>query len=212
MSDLKVNGNTINLTGQRFGKLTVIQYDHSDKNGAHWLCQCDCGNRKVVSAHCLKIGHALSCGCLCFSANNHSKERLYTTWHDMLRRCFVPKCKSYPNYGGRGITVCNEWRNDYMAFKNWAMQNGYTDSLTIDRIDSDGNYEPSNCRWVTMKVQENNTRKNWFIECNGISHTVAEWADILGIPYTALRSRLKRGWSLEKAFSKPVQQRINSNA
>lgn len=207
-----MNGNTINLIGQKFGKLTVIRYDHTNKNGAYWLCRCDCGKEKIVCAHSLKTGHVSSCGCLRFSADNHSKERLYTTWKDMLRRCFNPKCKSYPNYGGRGITVCNEWKSSYLNFKSWALHSGYTDSLTIDRIDSNGNYEPSNCRWVTLKVQENNTRKNRFLEYHGISHTVSEWANILEISYPALLNRLKRGWSLEKAFSKPVQQRADCNA
>jgi len=201
-----VNGNLIDLTGRRFGKLEVISLDHINKNGSYWLCQCECENTHVASAHCLKTGHTTSCGCLYYSARGHSKERLYTTWKDMLRRCGNPKCKSYSNYGGRGITVCEEWKADYLNFKAWSLSSGYRDTLTIDRINSSGNYEPLNCQWATMKMQENNTRNNRIVSYNNETHTVAEWAEIIGISYATISGRLNRSWTMDR-ISKTSQQK-----
>jgi hypothetical protein len=205
-----MNGNTIDLTGRTFGKMTVLKYDHSNKNGAYWLCECECKNTKIVSAHSLKTGHTASCGCLYFSVNNQSKERLYRIWKDMLRRCYSPKCKSYRIYGGRGIVVCEEWKIEYSIFKEWAMSSGYSNKLTIDRIDSNGNYEPSNCKWSTYKEQENNSSNNRVIEYGGASHSVAIWAEILGLSYPTLISRIRRGWSVDRAFYTPQQKRARN--
>jgi len=196
------------LQGRRFGKLTVIEFDHSNKNGAYWKCQCDCGNQHVASAHGLKTGHISSCGCLAYTSFGYSHERLYKIWKDMKYRCYSRTCKSFPNYGGRGIAVCSEWKSDYSNFRRWALSNGYERNLTIDRINANGNYEPGNCRWATYKEQENNTRKNRFIAYNGVTHTVAEWADILGLSYAAVRSRANHGWAMERIVNTPCQKRI----
>ena len=114
-------------------------------------------------------------------------------------RCYNPRTDSYKYYGGRGITICNEWLLDFMNFYNWAIDNNYKEGLSIDRIDSDGNYEPSNCRWVTAKEQANNTRRNHYITYNQEIHTIKEWAEILSIDYNKLRYRIKKHSNLEKA-------------
>lgn len=205
-------GKFIDLTGQRFGRLTVIK--KLGHRGKHilWLCVCDCGTERAVASTHLRSGHSQSCGCLqkehtVASSKTHgmSNTRIYREYASMKRRCDNPNVQDYSHYGGRGITICEEWRNDFMAFYNWAMANGYRDDLTIDRIDFNGNYEPSNCRWATMKEQANNTRRNSFLEFNGETKTVKQWAEIVGIRYGTLVARLNDyGWSVEKALTTPV--------
>lgn len=128
-------------------------------------------------------------------------KRLYSIWHNMKSRCYYRKSEKYKDYGGRGIIVCDEWRNNFQAFYDWAMSHGYADDLTIDRKDVNGNYEPSNCRWVTQKEQHNNTRKNHYITYNGETKTAAEWARQYGIHRCVLNNRIRRGWNFEKAIS-----------
>lgn len=128
--------------------------------------------------------------------------RIYNIWHDMKRRCYCKSRKSYARYGGRGITVCPEWQ-EFMPFYDWAMANGYSDNLTIDRIDVNGNYEPSNCRWVTSKEQANNKRNNHMITHNGKTQTITQWADELEINESTLHSRISRGFSCEKVLTMP---------
>ena len=160
----------IDLTGQRFVRLTVIERRESTKDGqATWLCQCDCGNQSVVTGGHLRTGHSTSCGCLQIekrSQGNHvihgkKHTRLYGVWAGMKKRCYNPKYEAYNRYGGRGITVCDEWLHDFGAFYDWAMDNGYDESAaygkcTLDRIENDKGYSPENCRWVDMKTQSNN--------------------------------------------------------
>lgn len=136
-----------------------------------------------------------------------SNERLYDVYCKMIDRTTNKRNKMYKHYGARGIKVCNEWLNDYQLFKKWAYENGYNDkapkrSLSIDRINNDGNYEPSNCRWVDEKVQHNNTSRNRYITYNGITKTMQQWCDEFGISKTTMFGRLQRGWSLEEAFTK----------
>ena len=190
------------LTGQRFSRLTVIERVKSHKlndKHAYWKCLCDCGNYCIVASHHLRSGETKSCGCL---NNGKSYTRLYRIWNDMKCRCYRYKETAYKYYGDRGIIVCDEWLNDFQAFYDWAMANGYDDTLTIDRIDVNGNYEPSNCRWVSRKVQMNNTRRNHLITYNGKTQTIAQWAEELNIKQNTLLYRIRRGWSIEKALTK----------
>jgi len=154
------------LTGKRYGKLTVLKYVGKDKNRhSLWLCKCDCGVEKTISSTALQAGQK-SCGCegarttLSQRMTKHGmyKSRIYDIWHCMKDRCYREGNSKYYLYGGRGIRVCDEWKNDFVPFYEWAMSNGYKDDLTLDRIDSDGNYEPSNCRWATVTEQNRNRR------------------------------------------------------
>ena len=199
------------LTGRRFGRWTVIE--PSEKRGHHriWKCQCDCGTVKDVYETNLKCGKTLSCGCLVKEVNSTHGDydsRLYGIWASMLDRC-KPNHHGSKNHGDRGITVCKEWKNSFEAFKEWAISNGYDSNAergqcTIDRIDNDGNYEPSNCRWVNNKTQCRNKRNNRILTYKGESHCVAEWAEIIGISPNTIYTRLFNGWSVESALGTPV--------
>lgn len=195
----------VDVIGQRFGKLTVVEeveprITPSGRKFRMVLCKCDCGNTTVASIDHLRNGHTKSCGCYKsdWAKENVTKHgqagsRLYQTYMHMKERCFKETSKSYPRYGGRGITVCDEWlgENGFQHFYDWAMNNGYKDSLTIDRINNDGNYEPSNCRWATQEQQMNNVSYNVHLTYNGETHTVAEWSKILGVNQDTIQARNK---------------------
>lgn len=129
----------------------------------------------------------------------------------MMNRCYNEKSEKYPSYGGRGIKVCGEWIDSYQAFEEWALNHDYAEHLTLDRIDVNGNYEPSNCRWATAKEQANNTRSNHFLEYNGERHTISEWSDIVGISKRDIQNRLKLGWPIEDILTKPISKIARKN-
>lgn len=135
--------------------------------------------------------------------------RLFKIWSSMKERCYRAAHPHYKDYGGRGIAVCEEWKSDLLVFKNRAMVNGYADNLTIDRKDVNGDYSPDNCRWVTMKEQQNNKRSNHRVSLNGVSHTITEWAEITAIKKTTIKERLRCGWAEEKALTMPVRKRAD---
>lgn len=197
--------------GQRFGRLTVIREAENRKGHRYILCQCDCGNQKEINIGSLISGCSTSCGCYrkeYISRKNlkhgdtyrGKHERLHHIWTGMKNRCNNPNLAGYHNYGGRGIKVCPEWEQDYSAFKEWALSHGYADNLSIDRINNDRGYNPDNCRWVTMKVQSNNTRVNHRVTYKGETHTLSEWQDITGIKDDYIGRRLKKGMDLDRVF------------
>ncbi len=204
------------LANMRFGRLTALYYEVRGKR-IYWLCKCDCGTEKWVRSDCLTRGGSTSCGC--YNAEKTRRQikhgdgrrgkssRIYNILITMKQRCENPRNPNYKYYGGRGISICPEW-HDYMTFKKWALSNGYNDTLTIDRIDVNGNYEPSNCRWVTMKVQANNTRGNHYISLEGVTKTRTQWAELFGILPTSLDNyKWKHKCSYEEAVKHYVEQR-----
>lgn len=209
-------GSSVDLTGRRFGMLEAVCVSGKYKSGQmKWLCKCDCGNEVSVCGSSLIRGLTKSCGCakgdMCREANiKHSmiKTRLYRIWSGIKTRCFDVNSHAYGRYGGRGITMCNEWKNDFLSFYEWSIANGYSDNLTIDRIDNEKGYSPSNCRWATYKEQCNNQSSNRYWTAFGETHTVAEWSDIKGIPDQTLRARVLRyGWPVERALTEKVRGR-----
>ena len=201
-------GRFVDLTGQRFGRLTAVGV--AGKRGTHtiWRCECDCGESTKVQVDKLRSGHTRSCGCIHReqlvqrnTVHDGAGTRLYWAWAHIKDRCNNEACKDYSLYGGRGIQVCDEWTNDFMAFRDWALANGYSEDLSIDRINVNGNYEPSNCRWATAVQQANNKRSNHRVQFNGETHTLTEWERITGIQQSTIRQRLKAGWSVERALT-----------
>lgn len=178
------------ITGNKYGMLTVVERVDIGKPRAWWRCKCDCGNETITSSDMLKRGNTRSCGCL-HEINRYrrhgnggrkNRTRLYKTWSGMIQRTTNPNDKYFSNYGGRGIGICDEWRKDFVAFKEWADQNGYADDLFIDRIDNDGGYSPDNCRFVTRLQQQNNLRCNVrYMMSNGEILTNTEIANILNV-------------------------------
>ena len=195
-----------NLTGKTFSFLTVLNRSKDRGNGkkpvVKWVCKCVCGKIVTVKSDSLLSGHTVSCGCKKIKHGYANKERLYQTWKNMRKRCFNPNDNRWENYGGRGITICQEW-NDYKIFRKWAMDNGYNDNLTIDRIDVNGNYCPENCRWADAKIQANNVSRNRIIEYEGKKMTMSEFADYIGISYSALQHRITRGWDINSIVTTP---------
>ena len=162
--------NFIDLSGQRFGRLIVLhrvedKIGNGGRRKVQYLCKCDCGQTKIIIGESLRSGRTISCGCYASESikkrsTKHGKryERIYSIFCDMKKRCYNKKDKRYSSYGGRGITICDEWLNDFNSFYDWSMEHGYREDLTIDRIDNDGNYEPLNCQWITRS--ENSTKRN----------------------------------------------------
>lgn len=197
------------LTNKKYGMWTALklEVDHTAQNKRKWLCVCDCGTKRIVSENNLLNHKSTSCGCRRVESNkqrsihNASHSSLWQIHKSMKHRCYYMLDKNFKNYGGRGITICDEWLGNagFVRFMNWALENGFQEGLTIDRIDNDGGYEPSNCRWVTMKEQNLNKRSNAFIEFMGIRKPRSVWADAIGIHSTSLKYRVEK-WGIEKAL------------
>lgn len=206
----------IDLVGQEFGRLRVLKRAENDKhNKSRWMCSCVCGREVVVNASSLRRGLTKSCGCLWLevmsetrSTHGMSKERIYSEYIGIKKRCLNKNSSGYKKYGNRGITICEEWlgENGFINFYEWAMSHGYRDDLTIERIDVNGNYCPENCKWITAKEQANNKRNTLRLEYNGETHTTLEWEEITGITSGTIRQRLWNGWSVERALTVPMKK------
>lgn len=217
---MKHSKNFKDITGQKFNRLTVIKFAYRGKdNRAYWECKCDCGNVAIVSGKNLRSGNTKSCGCynlesiskrnkVIHRTHGETNTKLFHIWVGIKTRCHNPNTINYHNYGGKGISICEEWDNSFESFRDWALSNGYKDGLQIDRIDFNGNYEPSNCRWCTAKEQQRNKSSNTMITYQGETHSIAEWADIIGIKYDVLQKRISVAkMPLEKAFEMPYMGR-----
>lgn len=199
------------LTGQRFGKLIVIDFAMIENKRTFWFCKCRCGIITKVNAGNLKKGHTISCGCLqkqrtkeaktTHGHKTNGKESItYRTWASMIDRCKNHNNKQFNDYGGRGITVCERWQK----FENFLADMGERpEGMTIERIENDKGYYKENCRWATRKEQQNNTRTNRFLTYNGKTQTLAQWADETGFKETTISRRIELGWSIEKAINTP---------
>jgi len=206
----------LDLKGKRFGRLMVIEAMENIGTYSAWLCQCDCGNKTIVATRNLQSGGTKSCGCLCrdIARESHTIHglsrvagkitRLYNVWNHMRHRCLNKDDPHYKYYGARGLTICQEW-DDYPKFHDWALSNGYTEKLTIERIDNNSGYSPNNCRWATRKEQARNSRHNHRVFFNGEDKALIEWAEVLGVKSATLNMRLRRGWPIEKALTEPVK-------
>ena len=206
------------LTGERFGRWTVIEYAGRGKHGeVQYKCRCDCGTERVLRRTSLTSGNSKSCGCLSRdvakergTTHGDSKSRLYRIWAGIIQRCCNDRERyEWEKYGGRGITVCEEWHK-YEAFRDWALSSGYSDDLTIDRINVNGDYCPDNCRWATVYEQNNNKRTSKYISFNGETGTIREFADRYGLAYSCLYTRLKLGWSIEDALLIPSRKDVSA--
>ena len=217
-------GKRRDLSGQKFGRLIVIEpaEDVICKNGkpkSRWKCVCDCGNEKIVYGENLTAGYTQSCGCIqraraseATKTHGDSSSRLYAVWCAIKQRCMNENSKHYNKYGGRGITICDEWTNDFSLFKEWANLTGYDEhaprgECTIDRIDNNKGYYPDNCRWVNQETQMNNVSYNRYITYQGVQYTLSELAKAHNIDAAKLRQRIDRyGYSVEKALTKQEKQ------
>ena len=220
----------IDMTGYKTGLITVLERAGSAQGQSTWLCKCACGKTFIQYGGILRKGSVKSCGHLRNSKIERQKiayktiaktkhgascDRLYFMWASMKGRCYTKSNPSYHNYGGRGIVVCNEWKNDFSAFRQWAIENGYDENAprgecTLDRIDNNGNYEPSNCRWITMLEQCKNRRRAVLITYNGETHSTKEWANITGLPQHTIYERYRYGWEPAEIFT-PIDQHRKRN-
>ena len=190
-------GRRLDLTGGTFGRLTVLGIDRVAEGRTYWVCECSCANKThlVVRGDCLVSGQTMSCGCLrheTVTKHGMYNTRLHRIWTGMRQRCTNENNPKYYNYGGRGVTFDPAW-GDFEVFKDWALANGYTDELSIDRIDNESGYYPSNCRWTDIITQENNRSSNCHFSYSGEIHTIADWSRILDVKYHTLYKRILRG-------------------
>lgn len=196
--------------GVSFGKLTIIKEVFNNRRDRYFLCECKCGNKKEILLNSLRRNRTKSCGCLRDHLTSKRRKKhgmrespTYNSWSSLLQRVTNHKCKSYKNYGGRGINVCDRWKK----FENFYEDMGDKPTdRSLDRIDNNGNYCKENCRWATKMEQANNTRSNRFIAHKGVSHTVAEWSKILKVNNNLIKDRIKAGWSIKKTLTTPARK------
>lgn len=214
--------NSPEYIGQRFGRLTVIGFQHKEKpaTGWNWVCKCDCEEMKVINPGDIKSGRVRSCGCLLrdttrnrMTRYRHKKKdypRLYGIFHGIKKRCYNKNEPRYKDYGGRGIKMCDEWlksADGFDRFVDWALANGYTDEMSIDRVDVDGDYSPDNCRWFTLQQQSLNKRQTRWVDYKGEHIQLMTLCKRLGVSYDTVHNRIyDRGWPVEKAIETPSQQ------
>lgn len=206
----------LDIAGQRFGRLVAIDSFHNGRS-PKWRCVCDCGKEVFSDAGALRSGNPRSCGCgqrdaarrVCINKTKHglSKTRLANILHSMRQRCYYEKSINYSVYGGRGITVCDEWKNDSIKFFDWAIENGYKNNLSIDRINPNGNYDPSNCRFVDSKAQANNRTNNVRVLFQGELMTAVQISEKVGIGLSTIVYRINAGWKSEDLGKKPHRQK-----
>lgn len=200
----------LNLKGQKFGRLTVISEAPNRGRLTRWFCLCSCGRVFAVDSQSLTSGHTKSCGCLMrdiakekHTTHGLSDTRIFRIWAAIIKRCTNKNDKAFKYYGGRGISVCPEWKNDFKSFFDWANSNGYRENLSIDRINSNGDYCPENCRWADRKIQSQN--RQYVKKFQG--KPLTEWCNELKINPDTVRGRLRRGWSFENALFTPTHRR-----
>lgn len=202
----------IDMEGQKYNRWTVLRFDSIRDNTAFWLCKCECGTIRVVSGVSLRNNDSKSCGCILKDTctkkiNGLSKTRINRIYHNIKYRCNNSSSPSYKNYGGRGIKICDEWldkHNGFLNFYNWSINNGYKEDLTIDRIDVNGNYEPSNCRWIPLTEQFYNKTDNVFYIVNNQKKCLSELCKEYNMPYQTVRKRLERGNDIISALTTPI--------
>lgn len=203
--------NRIDLVGNHYGRLHVQRFVGRDKfQRALWKCLCICGRTTIVASANLRQGYTKSCGCLWNEMNqgitlneNGKQTHLYQIWNGMKQRCSNKNHAGYHNYGGRGIAVCKQWQR-FSSFYKWSIANGYIDGLSINRINSERGYEPSNCHWTPRNAQGRNTRRLHLVTHKGETHSLAEWSRLTGINYSALCARIRRGWGPTRLLTEPL--------
>lgn len=210
----------IDITGNKYGRLTAIKESYKTKSDTYWLCKCDCGNYKNVRKCNLTGNVTFSCGCLqkeavskVLKTHGKSKTKIYKVWASMNQRCTNESYSEYKCYGGKGISVCNDWKK-FENFYKWAIENGYKEScekysISIDRINTNENYCPENCRFVNYKIQGRNKTNNHLININGNIKPLSEWCEIYNINSSTVRNRIARGWGEIKALTSPVETKYN---
>ncbi len=202
------------MIGKKFDRLTVIKREpRRNKKNSYWLCKCICGNFKVVRRQHLLVGDVRSCGCLAkeISSRVHTKHGLehtksYRVWQGMIARCYKKTTDSYYLYGARGIVVCERWKHSIKDF--YSDMGECPEEMSIERINTNGNYSPKNCKWATLEEQANNKRNTIRIENNGENLTISQWSRKVGIKHFTIRARLKLGWTFEDAITIPVNRGI----
>lgn len=188
------------LTNMRFGKWLILESDIIKNGKRYCKCKCECGEEHLIDKRSLTCGKSTQCHKCASTKHGGSETRLYSIWKNMKQRCSNPKASKYNIYGGKGISVCKQWLN-FKNFEKWALNNGYNDVLSIDRIDNNKNYCPENCRWVTYKQQANNTSQNHLITYQGQTKDIAQWAEDKGLSYKVLSERIRRKWDINRALN-----------